>query len=123
MSHPHDAIEFSDKELEMALKFINTSLNLHEYEFDRRAKMDELQVLGRLLTRRVQVDAGELILDGMTGALCPTITQEATVRIVEVQNEIGEGGSDPIMQAECGFVLICSSKKVTFSLFVVSVYV
>jgi len=123
MSHPHDAIEFSDEELEKALNFINTSLDLHEHEFDRRVKMDYLRVLGRLLTRRVQVDAGEIILDGIVGVSCPTAAQEATVCIVEVQNEIGEGDSDPIMQAECDFVLICSSKKVILLLFTITVYV
>lgn len=52
----------------------------------------------------------------MTTVTCPAIKQDAVVRIVELKNEIGEGGSDPIAQAECDFVLVCSSETVTLFL-------
>jgi len=117
MSHPYDAMEFSDEELEMALKFIITSLDLHQYKSGRRGKANELRALGYLLGEKILVDSGVITLDGMTNVMCPTIQQEATVRVAEVQNEIGEGDSDPITRAECDFVLICSSEKVHLLLF------
>ena len=50
-------------------------------------------------------------LNEKTTVLCSS-GEEAVVRIVELKSEIGEGDSDPIVQAECRFVLICSSKAV-----------
>jgi hypothetical protein len=112
MSHPPATLEFSDKELGNALEFINITLDFYEDKVDRRSKIDELQVLGRLISPEINIDARVITPDGTTTITCPASRQEATIRIVEVKNEIGEGGSDPIVQAECGFVLICSSKEV-----------
>jgi len=49
--------------------------------------------------------SGYCIPDGITTITCPTSEQEVTVRIVEVKNEIGDGDSNPIVQAECGIFL------------------
>ena len=112
MSHPPATLEFSDKELDNALEFINISLDFYEDKFDRRSRIDELQVLGHLISPEVNIDARVITPDGTTTITCPANRHEATTRIVEVKNEIGESGSDPIIQAECGFVLTYSSKEV-----------
>ena len=118
MSHSYDAMEFSEEELEQSLEFIDISLLLHEDEHDRRAKIHQVGVLGNILSSEVYVDARSIFPNGTTTIMCHSTKQEAIVRIVEVKNEVGEGGSDPIMQAECDFVLICSSKKVVLSPFI-----
>ena len=122
MSHPPTTLEFSDKELDNALDFIDASLDLYESKFNRQSKIDDLRVLGRLISPEITIDARVVTPDGTTTITCPASKQEVTVRIVEVKNEIGEGGSDPIVQAECGFVLICSSKEVDPFLLVAPVY-
>ena len=113
MSHPCTTVEFSDVELDNALDFIDASLSFYEHRFDRRTKIHELKALGCLGFSEIFHEPRVIRHDGTTTVICPTSGQEAVVRIVEMKNEIGEGGSDPIAQAECGFVLICSSQKVT----------
>ena len=39
---------------------------------------------------------------------CPTSKRDAIDQAVEMKNELGEGGSNPIAPAECGFVPIYS---------------
>jgi hypothetical protein len=106
-------MEFTHEELDEALDLIDASLNLYEDKYSRR---DQIDALGRLGSLEMRLESRVLKPDGTVTIHCPTSKQEAVVRIVEMKNEIGEGGSDPIAQAECGFVLICSSKKVTLFL-------
>lgn len=117
MSRPYEAMEFSGEELEKARKLINISLDFH------RDEINLLQAFGDLYPRKVYTDIGDITLSGATGIICPAAKRQAIVRIFEVKNEIGEGGSDPIAQAECDFVTICSSEEVILSLIIVPVYV
>jgi hypothetical protein len=116
MSHPCSKMEFTPKELGDALEFINVSLDFYKDESFRRDKIHSLRVLGDLTSPEVKFDSRTIKPDGTVTIYCPASKQEAIVRIVEMKNEIGEGSSDPIAQAECGFVLICSSEKVTLFL-------
>ena len=115
MSHSYDLMDFSNVELDGALDFIDASLDLYSDEASRRTRIDGLRVLGLLRSQEITIDARAIAPNGVVTIPCPTSKQDAYVRIVEMKNEIGEGGSDPIVQAECGFVLICSSEKVAFS--------
>ena len=116
MSHPCSTMEFTHEELDNALDLIDASLNLYEDERSRQDQINNLKVLGDLFSPKMTLESMVMRSDGKTTIHYPTILREAVVRIVEMKNEIGEGGSDPIVQAECGFVLICSSKEVALFL-------
>ena len=116
MSQPCSTMEFSPKELDKALRFIYASLDFYKDESNRRAEIHRLHTLGDLLSPEIQLGPRVIKPGGRITVRRHTDNQEATVRIVEMKNEIGEGGSDPITQAECVFVLICSSKEVNLSL-------
>jgi len=113
MSRPYTSLDFSQQELTGALDFIDASLNYYENGSYRRANLHKLQALGDLISPEINLEPRVIKPDGILTVIDPTSKQEAYIRIVEIKNEIGEGGSDPVVQAECGFVLICSSKKVT----------
>ena len=110
------------EELKQATKLIHASLDFFKEESDRKAKLHSLGTFGDLVSPEVNVEARKIYPDGITTVFCPSAGQEATVRIVELKNDIGEGGSDPIIQAECGFALICSSARVTTSLLVTQIH-
>jgi len=97
-----------------ALDFIDVSLALYKEESDRRTMINQLGALERLESPEVKLEVKTIRPNGTIAVTCPSSGEEAIIRIVEMKNEIGEGGSDPIVQAECGFVLICSSNKVTY---------
>lgn len=113
MSRSYTTLDFSEEELDGALDFIDASLNFYQNESYRRAELHRLQALGDLISPEINLEPKLIKPDGTLTVIEPISKQEAYVRIVEMKNEIGEGGSDPITQAECGFVLVCSSKKVT----------
>jgi len=110
------------EELKQATKLIHASLDFFKDESDRKAKLKNLKTFGDLVSPEVKIDARKIYPDGITTVFCPSAEREATVRIVELKNDIGEGGSDPTMQAECGFALICSSERVTPSLLVTQIH-
>ena len=113
MSKPYDTMEFTAGELSKALDFIDVSLDYYTDESYRRSKVDDLQVLGRLDSLDKLFDPKSTGPAGIVTVMCPTGKREAVICLIEMKNEIGLGGSDPIAQAECGYVLICSSNKVT----------
>jgi len=115
-------MDFSHSELDNAFDFIDVSLTLHKDESERRTKLHNLEALGHLYSSEITLDIKTIKPDGTTRVRCPSAEQEAIVRIVELKNEIGEGGSDPIAQAECGFVLVCASKTVTPFLIPLALY-
>jgi len=110
------------EELKQATKLIHVSLEFFKEESDRKAKLNTLKTFGDLVSPEVNIEPRTIPPDGITTIFCPSAEQEATIRIVELKNDIGEGGSDPIMQAECGFALICSSDRVTPSLLVTQIH-
>jgi len=95
MSHPHTALGFSDEELEKTLESIDISLNLYIDESDRRS-------LGAPF---LHTDARVIISGRTTTITCPTSEQEVAVRYCRDEERDRDGGSDPIVQAERGFVL------------------
>jgi len=120
ISHPIPVEELAE-ELDLAVKFIFASLDFEEGS-DRRVKLNNLKILGDLVSPKFKVDARKIFPDGTTTVFCPFAGEDAIVRVVELKNDIGEGGTDPIMQAECGFALICSSEMVTPPLLVIQIH-
>ena len=113
ISRPADVGTLSHEELDAAAELISASLDFFAEESDRLTKLNNLKALGDLISPDIKLNARTITLDGTTAVYCPSAKQDAIVRIVELKNDVGEGASDPIMQAECGFVLICSSEMVT----------
>ena len=120
ISRPVKPGDLTHEELEEAARFIDASLDFFRDESYREKCLNDLDgTLGRFTAfELMSVDARLINPGGTTTVLCDSAEKEAVVRIVELKNEIGEGDSDPIMQAECGFVLICSSEMVAPSLLV-----
>ena len=119
ISCPVEAGDLAHEELEEAARFIDVSLDFFRDETLRQKYLNDLDgTLGKLASGQIVVDARVIKPDGTTTVFCKSARREAVVRIVELKNEVGEGDSDPIMQAECGFVLICSSEMVAPSLLV-----
>lgn len=112
ISQPVAAGEFTPEELDVAAELISFSLDFFKDESERQTKLHNWNNFGDLLSPHVKVNGKTIHPDGTTTVRCPSIKQAATIHIVELKNDIREGGSDPIMQAECGFVLICSSEEV-----------
>lgn len=98
--------------LDTALHLINSSLWFYKDELRRRAALVKLRFWGSMST--IEFDIGKT-------AICPNgvLTVEhpkgnkMVVEIVELKNEIGEGGSDPIMQAERSYASIVCSPNVS----------
>ena len=58
MSHSPTTVDSSPMELDSALEFINVSLGFYRDKSNRRAQIDGLRVLGRLLSPELRIDAG-----------------------------------------------------------------
>jgi hypothetical protein len=67
--------------------------------------------LGRLISLKINIDARAITLEGTTTIICPAGQRGVAIRIVEIKDEMGEGDSDPTVQAECGFVLIYQCER------------
>ena len=112
ISQPIEKVDFDHEELDQAADFIYASLDFFQDENSRQICLNKLEgALGKLAIQELSIDARIIKLDGITTVRCSS-GEEAVVRIVELKNEIGEGDSDPIAQAECGFVIISSSDQV-----------
>ena len=112
----------SHKELDAAAKLISTSFDFFEDESDRQTKLNKLNALGGLISLDIKLDTRTIALGGTTTIFCPSSTQDATIRITDLKNNIEEGRSDPVMQAERKFVLICSSEMVALSVLVTLIH-
>ena len=123
ISSPVDTGELPHEELDRAADFIYNSLNFFEGEADRQERLKAVKgVLGNLSSGQIKVDARIIKPDGTTTVHCGSAEKDVYVRIVELKNDIGVGDSDPIAQAECGFVLICSSEMVALLLLITPTY-
>lgn len=120
MDKSDECFDFEHDELQLALDFIREALAFHDTEEDRSFG------LGR---NGIQQTFGELFLaepallntiyraDGVVRLRHDHGLGEVYTCILEVENEVGEGHADPIRQAECDYVAICSSPTVRFNLF------
>ncbi len=117
-----DKSSFTPNELSMAFDLVINSLAFYEDEDARirdittamNALVDD-QVLRRTEIMR---DCGKLYKpDGSIFVQCEKFPSrdEAATAFDEIKNAIGEGGSDPIHQAQCDYVLFYSAKDVRCS--------
>ena len=110
---PVKAGDLTDEELEGAVAFMHASLDFYEDESGRQDSLNKVkEALGEFATPRMRIDARPILPDGTTYVLCQSTKEFATVCITELGNEIGEGGFDPMMEAEREFVWTCSSEMV-----------
>ncbi len=122
MSRPINKSSFTPDELSMAFDLVTNSLAFYENEDDRikaittamNALVDD-QVLRRTEIMR---DGGKFYKpDGSIFVQCEKFSRrdQAATGFNEVKNHTGEGGSDPIHQGECDFVLYYSAEDVRCS--------
>ena len=97
--------------LDMALKLINSSLEFYKDELARRSALEVLQCWGDIYTTEFRVGSTSIRPDGVL-TVKKSIGPRMVFEVVELKNEIGEGGSDPIMQAERSYASIVSSEDV-----------
>ena len=102
--------------LEMAMELISVSLEIYSTRLQRKAELARLKFWKSMSILSTDYTLGESTIrpDGSTcvdargGLRIPTL-------IVEVNNEIGPGGSDPITRAEYFHARIFSSAEVCLS--------
>ena len=106
---------FTSKELNLAQNFICGALRGYSTKGERiRASGAMAQALHRQLfrTNDFPFARGYLELDGAVRSARAPNGFDTLSAIVEVKSEIGDGHSDPIVQAECDYVAIYSSDEV-----------
>lgn len=90
----------------MASQLISHSLQLYETELLWRASLQRLWK--GIITTEFNFGDTSILPDGVVSTWTDQGHQRV-VQVLELKNEIGEGGSDPIMQAECSYAsIVCS---------------
>jgi hypothetical protein len=106
--------ELTPETLDMARELICASLEFYEDESQRKAALEKLTFWKSILSTDHNLDSSSICADGSTSA-CSRGSRRIPVQIVELKNEIGEGGSDPIVQAERSHAAIFCSTRVGLS--------
>ncbi|EED84629.1 predicted protein [Postia placenta Mad-698-R] len=100
-------------ELKNAFNFVTAALILYPNKSERieglSPYMQPLIHSDVLSCRQVRLDTSTIMPDGLIYASC--IPNLAVKLITEVKNEVGEGGCDPTVQAECCYVSLHASNK------------
>jgi len=100
----------------MAQELIAVSLRFYEDESLRRTELEKLEFWKPILSADYILDNSTIIHPDGTTTVHPPGGHRTAIQIVELKNEIGEGKSDPIMQAERSYASIfCSSGVGLFS--------
>ena len=107
--------------LDMARELINVSLEFHEDELRRKTELEKLEFWRSILSTDYASDSTVIDPDGSI-TVRPHGGRRTAIRIVELKNEIGEGKSDPIMQAERRYVSIFCSTGVGLFFFPISTF-
>ena len=99
----------------MARELVDVSLEFYEDELRRKTELEKLEFWESILSTDYTFDSVVIHPDGST-TIHPYSDRWTAIRIAEVKNEIGEGKSDPIMQAERSYASIfCSTGVGLFS--------
>jgi hypothetical protein len=122
ISRPIDKSSFTAAELTMAMDLVAKSVAFFKTETVRITDIGtalktlvDKDVLRETVIRR---DNGNYYQpDGCVFVQCEKFSEytEAATAFTEVKNSVGEGGSDPIHQAECDYVLYYSANDVCCS--------
>ena len=103
------AAELTPEILNMAGELIGASLDIYPTELQRKEALEKLTFWESIFTAEYALDTTAIRHDGSTSASCSGL--RIPIQIVELKNEIGQGGSDPITQAErCHATIICSTR-------------
>ncbi|KAI0090497.1 hypothetical protein BDY19DRAFT_1055504 [Irpex rosettiformis] len=113
------ALPLSSSEMHRAYEFYKVSLNFYSNEGERQKELrDTLKILGQLVFYDVSLffnsDKQSFRPDGsITTQVTLPGAKHAVVVIClqELKNEVGEGGTDPIRQAEYNYQVLVSSKE------------
>ncbi|KZT18890.1 hypothetical protein NEOLEDRAFT_1142814 [Neolentinus lepideus HHB14362 ss-1] len=101
-------------ELAHALTFIGQAVKLYKNETKRMEQLSAMKagvhqsILG---ITGLTFESGDFNPDGVVFSAQTPDQFKTILCITEVRNEIGEGGSDPISQAECAYVAVYSSDE------------
>jgi len=114
-------ITLTPEMLDMAKELIDVSLNFYEDELHRRTELENLELWGSILSTDYILDKSIVHSDRSTTVHPPDVHRTA-IQIVETKNEIGEGGSDPILQAERSYSSIFCSSEVSLFPFTISTF-
>lgn len=96
----------------MAKNLIAASLTFYKNELHRKEALEQLQSWRSIVTEEYTLANIAIRPDGSTSVHTRS-GHRIPVQIVELKNEIGEGGSDPIMQAERSYASIFCSPRVS----------
>lgn len=111
----HDDIKLSHNELEHAYNFMHQALNFYTTGRERASVLSGIRdALGSKFFTESSPVGSSFRPDGLIDH--QTRLGTAYTCIQELKNEIGEGNSDPIRQAEYDYVAICSSENVRIAL-------
>ena len=118
MSSPAESRSFSAYQLDCATRLIMASSEVYEGEMARHTKLDQIAPFpwpGCLMQRVESVDGSKVNIDGGVYTLV-RLPGQTFLRLyslfVEVRNEIGTGGGDPLMQVQHAWRALYSSEKV-----------
>ncbi|KAI0086843.1 hypothetical protein BDY19DRAFT_995585 [Irpex rosettiformis] len=105
-------VNFTPVELDEAFGFMVASLDLYKLEVRRQFALRNQTFAGinMFMGGKIPVGDGYIEPDGCIFTSCH-LKVPAVSCIQELKNEIGEDGSDPMRQAECDYVALCSSKE------------
>lgn len=95
--------------LKMAWELVSLSLEFYETKLERRAVLEKLGFWGSMTTTEFNLDKITVCPDGVLTAQ-PDGGHQTVVQVLELENEIGVGGRDPIMKAERSYAsIVCSA--------------
>lgn len=120
--------DFSKEELEQTRDFITLSLDFYRDEKDRQFALEAVvaQLLGgrmaSLQSTNIILGSNTIIPDGHNSCACPALSRGRApifteTNVNELKNGPGDGGCDPVAQAECCYVSMCSSDRVCIVIF------
>jgi hypothetical protein len=118
MARPINKASFTDEELTKTLNLVTNSLAFYDNEDTRISQIDDAMralVDSRVLHKTEIKEHDNLFKpDGLMDCECKKFPQRdvAARGFTEVNNGIGEGGCDPIHQAQCDYVAYYSAEKV-----------
>ncbi|KAI0089695.1 hypothetical protein BDY19DRAFT_119915 [Irpex rosettiformis] len=115
MSIPAETLEFSHGELDRARRFVVASSENYDDDHERCSQLSDNSPFARsgCFAERWMLD-GEVTSDGGTSTSV-NVPYAESVEVfscfVEVRNEVGVGSLDPMMQAQCTYRAMCSSRQ------------
>jgi len=117
MSVPTETLEFTDAELEKAMYLITIATEFYGHENSRKGAIHKIlegfDFDATIAYHNAQQKQRIFSPSAFMRTKCSLMADvKAYPSFLEVKNEIGEGGSDPIAQAECDYVAVVTSDEV-----------